>query len=65
MRLVPALWELYDGKRLVGWVEKVYSGRRPWTFSAASERLGENEERFASKAAAVSALKRCVRTGKV
>lgn len=56
MRTVPALWELYDGKRLVGWVEKTYSGRRPW--SAVHTDHHDEIGRFRSRRDAVNAIKK-------
>jgi hypothetical protein len=31
LRSVPALWELYDGKALVGWVEETFAKAPTWS----------------------------------
>jgi hypothetical protein len=55
-----ALWELYDGRRCVGWVERVYTRGKTWVASPAAG----VEERFATKAKALAGLRRLHKTGK-
>lgn len=30
IRSIPALWEVYDGRTLIGWVERAGTAPRPW-----------------------------------
>jgi hypothetical protein len=57
MRTVPVLWEVWDGKTYVGYVERCYVGRKPWAAMAAmfdTEELGQ----YRTKQQAVAAVKK-------
>jgi|HubBroStandDraft_1064217.scaffolds.fasta_scaffold367349_2 hypothetical protein len=58
MRAVPVLWEVWDGKTYVGYVERCYVGKKPWAAYWDDHELDEEHDRYRTKQQAVAAVKK-------